>query len=138
MAGEQNTVIAKLTVTGDDLDPEAITQLTPLKPAKAWRAGDHIGRTSRQQPHNGYSFETPASSNAEDAVDALFSMLEAHWQTICSAVEPYSVELSLIVRAVDYMPALHLRRDQVQRLTQFGAELDIDVYCLMERDGMDH
>jgi hypothetical protein len=123
-----NEVIAELNVTGSALDPDALTRRTQLLPTKKWLVGETIGRSSRHYEHNGWSIATPKRSEIGEAVEDLLSTLTAHWNELLEAIRGQEVELSIVVHARSFIPAIHIETAQLAQIAELNASIDIDLY----------
>ncbi len=48
--------------------------------------------------------------------------------------EKYEIEIACVLWAYDYVPAMHLSRSAIQAFARLGAEVDLDLYYLVEEE----
>jgi hypothetical protein len=123
-----NEIIAELNVTGRVFDSDALTRRTQLLPTKKWLVGEPIGRSARRYEHNGWSIATPKRSEVGEAVEDLLSTLTAHWNELLEAIHGQKVELSIVVYARSFIPAIHMEAAQLARRAELNASIDIDLF----------
>jgi hypothetical protein len=121
----------QLNFVGFAREPNDVTALVGITPSKVWRTGDVIERSNRTYESNGWRVSAERSiTEIEAGVDALFARLAPQWETLRQFSHESRVELSIVIYAGQQVPAVHLRRDQLDRLTELGGSVDVDVYCL--------
>jgi hypothetical protein len=121
----------ELTFTDFDSTPSELTDLTGLTPSKTWIAGDSIERSKRRYPSNGWRLSSQKIVAAIEAgVDALFEQIAPNWEALRELSRECNVELSILVKCGEQVPPMHFRADQIERLAELSAEIDIDLYCL--------
>jgi len=94
-----------------------------------------IERSKRTYDTNGWRVSAERPLEVEIAVDALFERLAPHWEALRELSGESRVELSIVIYAGQQVPAVHLRRDQIDRLAELGGSVDVDVYCLGPNGG---
>lgn len=134
MTADANEIVAELNVTGKAFDPDALTLRTQLQPTKKWHGGDTIGRSSRLYECNGWSIASPKKREVEDAVEVLLLLLQPHWNELVEATREQEVELSIVVYARSFIPAISIRSDQLHRIVELKASVDVDLYDLTEEN----
>jgi len=129
-------VRVQLNFAGFARDPDEVTTLVGIVPSKTWRIGDLIDKSKRTYHSNGWrvSAERPVTE-VEVGVDALFAYVAPRWEALRQLSNECRVELSIVIYAEEQVPAVHLRRDQIDRLAELGGSIDVDVYCLGRNDG---
>jgi hypothetical protein len=131
----KNNVTVHLTITSDR-DISGLADAIGLQPAQRWRAGDLIDGSVRRYERNGWRLSSPGTApDVESGVDQLFNVLSVRWSEICKIDGDLRRELSIVVYANEYVPSIALRVDQVQRVSELGASIDVDLYCLMQAEG---
>ena len=127
-----NEIKVRFILTGFECAPAEITERLGLDPSRTWMVGDPMLGGARVYKKNGWRLELidDDASGVEALVEQLLQQLEPSGDAIAElALENYA-EISCIVFATEYVPALHFSHKTLQRITQLGAEIDIDLYCL--------
>jgi hypothetical protein len=125
-----NEVRVQLNFTGFDRSPSEVTSQVGLVPAKTWEAGAFIERSKRTYASNGWRVSPDERyEDVERGVDALLSIITPRWDELRSLSCESRVELSIVLYVYESAPAVHLRRDQIARLTELNADIDVDLYC---------
>lgn len=128
-----NEVFAHLVLTGFIGDPTEITGRTLCEPTKTWRTGDAVGASSRRHHANGWQFTAPGGSNdVETSVDRLIQALGGSSAALVEISSEIEIELSIVVYARAYVPAIHLRADQIDWVSRLHASIDVDLYYQVE------
>jgi hypothetical protein len=130
-------IAVSLTLRSPDLDPEQITGVTGLAPTKTWRVGEPIreGLLLRHK-QSGWSIASglPHSQELEDHVEALLRRLGSGWRALVDLGRRYDAEVDCAVYCYGGVrPAIHLSEEQLHRLAELNAALDIDLYILPKR-----
>lgn len=125
----------QLNFIGFTREPEEVTAFVGVTPSKTWRTGDAIERSRRAYDSNGWRVSAERPLDVEAGVDALFERLAPHWKALRQLSDESRVELSVVIYAGQQVPAIHLRRDQIDRLAELGGSVDVDVYCGGRSDG---
>jgi hypothetical protein len=120
------------TVTGSTLDPDEITRITGLQPAKIWHIGDTIGKGGRKYKENGWKLDSglERSKSLDDHLAALLAKIEPVLAALSKLDASYYKELACVIEAYCANPGMHFDRNMITLLAQLGAEIDIDLYCL--------
>lgn len=131
-----NEIKVRYSLSGFKCDPEEITRLVGLRPSKTWRMGDLIEGTIRRDAENGWRIDSglPNSSSLEEHLDRLLTLLEDKKENIAALAESCYSEVSCIVYAIDYVPALTFEKEHLRRIVALGACIDIDLYCMMKEE----
>ena len=125
-----NEIRIQLTFTGFRRPPSEVTALIGLLPAKTWEAGASIERSAREYASNGWRVCPDGQyDDVERGVDALLEKTAPHWDKLRRFSLEGRVELSLVVFVYESAPAVHLRHDQVAKLAELKADIDVDLYC---------
>src|SRR5437763_9424391 len=103
----KNTIHLYLVITGAELDPNSITATTGLHPSKTWKRGEHIEGTLRTYGDDGWrlSSQTPPEYELDDQLGGFLNLVEAN-AALVAIIASHGAELSIVVRAYEYMPAL--------------------------------
>ena len=123
-----NSVVAKITFYGADVVPDDLTAELQIAPTSTWRCGDFIGRTKRRRDDHGWVLAAEAGSDLESAVAGLILRLQPAWNTFAAAAARHQTEIGVVVYARQFMPPLHVPREQLMKLASLSADVDIDVY----------
>jgi hypothetical protein len=118
-------------LAGFTRDPTEITAIAGIEASKTWRAGDPIERSVRKYDGNGWRVSALVPVTVvEEGVAELLDRLRPHWAKLCELSVESRVELGVVIYADSEMPSIHFRSDQIQRLAELSAKIDVDVYCL--------
>ena len=131
-----------LILTGFSCDPDEITTLTNIEPAKVWRTGDPItpNSSSYVRKENGWRVSsqidrTIASGEYiafEEYVKSTLDQLQIGWQPLVDLCKRYDAELACAIYLYfeGQSPAIHFDKEIIQRIAALNAEIDIDIYVL--------
>ena len=134
-----NEISVYLVLSGFKNDPDEITAAMGLLPEEIWREGDPIGRTIRLREESGWKLSSgmDKSTDLNEQIEALLNRLELVAPILSELGQTCYMEIACVLRAYDFVPAMHLERSTVQRIARIGAEIDIDFYCLLENEQYD-
>ncbi len=129
--------VARLTLTGDDFDPDDVTRLVGFEPSKTWRKGDQRGVSRLRYEHNGWSVHSPEVESLElqDQVRTLLGVLKQHWSKIASVREELGLDAEIACSIVieGTAPWIHFDREVLALFVEMGAEIDVDILAFSER-----
>ena len=130
----KNRIRVHFTLTGTDFEPEAVTAATSLKPAKIWHVGDFIGVSSRRYDYHGWRIDSglAETTGMAEQLEALLARLEPARRSLEPFIGTAYAEIGCVIYAYECVPEMHFSRDALQRVAEIGAEIDIDLYCLVE------
>src|SRR5438552_1532607 len=131
LTAEENEIVAELNVTAREWEPSDFTARVNVQTTRTWRVGDQIGKSTRRYQRNGWSVASPKMTEVEDAISALLSKVDPHWNEIKEASRGCDVELSLVIYARAFAPAITIRADQLERFAELHASVDVDFYDLV-------
>jgi hypothetical protein len=125
-----NEIRIQLNFTGFRRSPSELTAIIGLLPAKTWEEGAAIERSTRKYTSNGWRLCPDGRyDDIECGVDALLEKVAPQWDELRSLSLESRVELSLVVFVYGSAPAVHLRSDQIVKLAELKAAIDVDLYC---------
>lgn len=125
-----NEIRVQLNFTGFRRSPSEVTATIGLRPAKTWDEGASIERSSRKYASNGWRVCPDGQyDDVERGVDALLAKVGPYWEKLRGLSLESRVELSVVVFVYESAPAVHLRNDQVAKLEELKADIDVDLYC---------
>ncbi len=128
-----NTVKASFILCGFECEHDEITAKVGLEPTKVWIAGEPRAQgVTITNEENGWAIilSDEDATDAEPIVLRLLSVLDSGKEAIRELSAAYHIEIGCVVRAVDFVPALHFEHDTLNQIAELGAALDIDLYCL--------
>src|SRR5947207_9065115 len=133
MEGPVSTRIsAALTLTGSGYDPDEITQQVGVTPTDTWRLGERIQNTALRHKHDGWSFSTglQESFDLSQQVRTLLDQLQPYFAALTNCCRRWSLEAEIecVIYAEGQIPAIHFDPDDVKRIAELGAEIDVDLY----------
>jgi len=132
--GKRNEIRVHLNFTGFERHPSEVTAFVGLSPAKTWEAGGFIERSTRRYSSNGWRLSPSENyADVEAGIDTLLAAASAHWKELRDLSRESKVELSVVVYVYESAPPLHIRHDQVARVAELNASIDMDLYCLAAR-----
>lgn len=130
----------RLTVVGDELDPDRITQRLHMSPTRACRRGDVVQRPRATVVEKRGRWEVASRLSRErplaEHIDDVLSVVESSAEGIAALAEEFEVWLLCAVYA-DRAPELGLTPRQVRAIARLGAAVDMDVYALFSNDAED-
>lgn len=130
---EEETIRAKLIITGFDCTSEEITEILGISPHKTWLCGEKpIPKAITCYKSNGWQISTPLSSVQESSLEKQIDLLMA---IIKPAVEAFKIlpkNVSVTVSCPFYVNnpksvALGVSIEAIQTMARIGAYLDIDL-----------
>ena len=113
-------------------DPELITAAVGVQPSRAWKAGDMVRPSSAPRRTSGWMLEAPAGSGDDFEARAvwLLGQLPSDLRRLESVSSCWSAKLYASVYTSGDRPPLFLSPAVVQRLSELGAAIDIDLFVL--------
>ncbi len=130
------SILSSITLTGEDLDPEQVTDALGITPTKTWRIGDPIQNTLLKRKHSGWSVATPRQVSLDLAkqVRDLLRELEPKFPAIAALRERlgFAVEVSCAIYIYGDTPSMHLDREILSMVERLGAEIDFDLYVYID------
>lgn len=128
-----NKIKDRFTLTSPTEAPEKITSSVNVKPDRAWRSGDIIEKTTMRRKSNGWQLvsQTPSTGNLDEHLEGLAERM--YPLAGSGELQGWAAELSLTVYIYEASsPALNITPTMVRFCSEFGAGIDIDVYCLQD------
>lgn len=130
-------VKARLSVLGFACPSSEISELLGIAATKVFRNGDPVlpGATKLHRM-NGWQLTSPVdppNATAEAAVSALLDLLPD--RTAFAKLPPeVEIQLTCTIFGYEERPYCYLRKEDVKRLAEIGANIDIDTYDLDDYD----
>lgn len=134
MQSRQNQVYAHYTLLGN-FDPQAVTRATGIEPTATWQAGDTYGAAGKlRYAEDGWEVASnpELSLELEDHIQWVLDRLQPAWSTLCELGLRHDASVNAALYAYQYVPAMHLQSDMVRRIAELSADIDFDMYCLIE------
>lgn len=116
-----------------ECEPEEITKIIGLTPTQTWKKGDQILKTIMKYKANGWRLSSPCdpfSSTVEEQVNALLDIIIPHAPVFSKLPRGTYIELSCFMYTYKERPLVGFTAEQVKKLAQIGAAIDLDIYDL--------
>jgi hypothetical protein len=129
-----NEIYAELVITSRSLKPEEITDRVGLVPASIWKVGEQIGISSRIRQENGWVLAS-GLDHSRDLREHLHSLMEKIAPTtdrLSDLAGDCEIEVACVLYAYDFIPEMHFDAGIVRAVAAIGAEIDLDLYNLVE------
>jgi len=131
--GEMDRITVGVRVSGDTLDPDAVTARMRAQPTFAARRGDHrleSGRVVVQRTGVWLVDFTgsPDEWTLEDAIDELLGRLPAELTTWKELAMTCRLEVTCGVQMRSFNRGVHLSSAVLQRLAERQLAIDLDIY----------
>jgi len=132
---KKNEFKLRLNIYGYQCPADEITGIIGINPSKVWLEGEPvIPRALNTHKENGWRICSPLGVNQE---------LIEHWNELEKGMKiiaskrnllppEVEIELSCVIFAYEYIPSIYFERRQIVLLDKLEAEIDIDLYSLME------
>lgn len=126
----QETIV-RLKVRSSTLLPDQITDVIRVPCDACWCIGDTRPNTTIKEKDNGWVLDSGLSRGTalEEQIDALLSILDSRAESIRSLSAVAELEFSCVIYA-EVIPALNFDASVIDKISQLGAALDIDLYCV--------
>lgn len=127
----ERTVVT-LAIYGDELDPKKITQLLGLKPTHSHRRGESKPGSEQMISAPGswrFTLKGARPDGPEELTEKLLEFLPhegVDWELLS---EQYDIRLSYGIFFTGWNRGFALSSRLLQRLAEYHAELDFDLYC---------
>jgi len=121
------------SLAGPDLDPDAVTALTDIRPSRSWRRGDPKPRTGLPYRDGAWLLESglAASDEFHDHLDALITRLKPSWSAFVELGQRYEATVDVVICCREAQgPLIQLLPDVAAALSDLGATLSFDIYAL--------
>lgn len=131
-SGVVDEAMATLSLQGDDLDPQEVTDLLGVTPHKSHRKGEPISKwRDDQHAHGAWSYEVrlKAPDGPDAALSQLLAMLPSDLELWASLTQRYQarVDLALVVKA--WSRGFDLPAPVIQQLAARGLAVWCEVYA---------
>ena len=126
------TIIAELSIYGEDLKPDQVTLALNVEPTKTWLRGDiRNPRTNAAYDYGCWKTCTEENSSPlEEHMHTLIERVAKCIDLIMSLVTQHGweVEISVVIHLADESPDISLSKEVLKWMCRLGASLDIDMY----------
>lgn len=131
--------VVTFRLTGDDLQPDIITQALGVAPHRAWAKGDVRSKTK-----NGdllFTFgcwslvpQADRHDKFEDQLLHLLDLLETLPPVLHEFVTQYHAEISVGHSSGEYNFGFSIDKEMLERLCKLGISLDFDIYAVGDKN----
>lgn len=131
-----NEIKVRFVLLGFEQDPGAVTDLLQIEPTETWQLGEPmLPSPVRVHKENGWalSAQRDSTTGVGDQVNDLLDRLEKARDSLNSLVGTYR-EFSCVIFAYDGVPEIHFSSDTLKRISNLGASIDVDLYCMEDRE----
>jgi hypothetical protein len=133
----RSRVKAVLKVYGFTGSANEISEILGIEPSETFRAGDPVlPQSTRLHSENGWRLSSPVdpeNATAEDAVRALLDLVP-HRKAFATLPRECEVVVSCTIYGYEERPYCAIAREDIKRLAEIGATLDIDTYDLCKHE----
>jgi hypothetical protein len=135
--GNENKVF--LRIHEFDCLIEDITSELGIEPTKSWIKGDLIpdreGEIRRKQSTWEYQSQLSQSEYIERHVESLLELVESKKESLQKFSKIYQTELAIVIYEYESPNVgFSLDKEIVQRISDMGLILDVDIYVLIEKE----
>ena len=120
-----------------DCEPDVVSQLLKLEPTQIIKVGD----VKRKDPNgvnpplleerNIWVWSTNIDTESiEEHIDAMFLVFKPKSAELSKLSAKYPIELSIYGNTIQSQIGIHLEKQWIKKLADFGVELDVDIYSL--------
>jgi len=123
----------RLGIHDFECSPKKITKILGIMPSKTWKKGDIISNTIRKHGSNGWLYFSPCDyyrDSIDKQVDILLDIIYPKKKNFLSLPESCFIELSCVVYSYKERPIICFSAEQVRKLAEIGACIDVDSYDL--------
>jgi len=129
-----NELKVSLRVVGDELSPEEITRILGCQPTECRKKGDEIEskRFIRKAPTGVWLLRSNGASTIDDAVSSLLDQVSndpSVWQKL---TKQFRAEFFVGIFSGTTQVGITLTASTIQRLSELGLSMGLDVYCNAE------
>jgi Domain of unknown function (DUF4279) len=128
---EPNEQYAYFTISGD-FDPADISKLIGVVPTEAWLKGDINPRTQLERKFSRWSLHSrlEKSRELEAHIADVIEQLGARKNDFVALSAQHEGQIQLVGYFKSSYPGLHLKRELVESLAEYGLSVDFDFYYL--------
>ncbi|HBE17942.1 MAG TPA: hypothetical protein DEG17_17565 [Cyanobacteria bacterium UBA11149] len=135
-----NEIYAYFRLSGVDLDPDEITAKVGIEPTETWKTGDLIIRPKGRRVTRKFSLwkvkskldplgELDPTEVLDLHVESVFEQLEPGWESLVKICRDYDALICGVVYVYTDMPAICLTKENIKKISELNAGIDIDVYA---------
>ncbi|MBI2328033.1 DUF4279 domain-containing protein [Candidatus Curtissbacteria bacterium] len=129
----KNEIRAYFSVYPKNIAPEELTKLIGLKPYKTHLKGDPVVQNNLEGPKfkdNFWSIKSQAdpSVSLEEHLENLLDQLRPYKNKILQYTGDMYKELAFTIFCNEGRPGVHINKKLLQELTDYGIEIDMDIY----------
>jgi hypothetical protein len=135
-----NETIVSLSITEFECSPSEITKILNITPSKTWQKNEPIDeRIVARHKENGWRISSSLSkeSNLEEHIKNLSQVIIPHKAKFKNLPSSSYVELSCCIYVHHEVPEISFSANTIQLLSELQAEIDIDLYCLMNNENFE-
>jgi len=131
----ETSVYAELTISRDDFDPYALTQILNIQPTAIYKKGEPAKYGSnRILTFNSWVLKTPEeeSSDIDIQMDKLIQLIGKQismLQTLKHESPQYELRVCIVIYSKNnLLPGMLLSTRHINFLNKIGADIDFDIY----------
>lgn len=135
-----NKIYAYFQLSGVALDPDEITAKVGIEPTQTWKTGDLVIRPKGRRVTRKFSIwevkskldplgELDPTEVLDLHVESVFEQLEPGWESLVKICPDYDALICGVIYAYTDMPAISLTKENIKKISELNAGIDIDVYA---------
>ena len=135
-----NKIYAYFRLSGVDFDPDEITAKVGIEPTQTWKTGDLVIRPKGRRVTRKFSIwevkskldplgELDPTEVLDLHVESVFEQLEPGWESLVKICPDYDALICGVIYAYTDMPAISLTKENIKKISELNAGIDIDVYA---------
>ena len=132
-SAESNGILLWYYLSGTDLNPDEITELTGIAPTTTWRQGDLTHPAGKlRHTDNGWGVKSlqPESAPLGEHVVSIVDVLKPSWNELVQLGPRFEAQFSCSVFIVGAQgPELIMSREQVNAICDLSASIDFDTFA---------
>lgn len=120
-------------VTGEYLDPEALSLVFNLSPTKIWHKGDLVtNKTTHLHKEGGWELKIEKLGDGfTELLNIIIKSLYSIRDKIKEVAQHFFIELQCVVHIYnscdDNIPSIHIENWQLKFFSEIGADIDVDI-----------
>lgn len=135
-----NEIYAYFRLSGVDFDPDEITAKVGIKPTETCKTGDLVIRPKGRPVTRKLSIwkvkskldplgQLDPTEVLDLHVESVFEQLEPGWESLVKICPDYDALICGVIYAYTEMPAISLTKENIKKISELNAGIDIDVYA---------
>ena len=124
---------ARLVIGGFECSSDEITRIVKTTPTKTWVRGEPVmPPATNLRKENGWQLDAGADPDHASVQESIESILHRLPDPLALTRLPSGtyVEMICVVYTYDVRPFLHLTSEILEKMGQYGIDLDVDIYDL--------